>query len=335
MRRVLPKSKGAGLPVECNSRQLSRRRLRARGVALPFTEIGIALFVVACVLACRWSSVAPAVHAVAIICLIFGALLITPAAGSALIQALEPPHGSNQPPRRSTIGERLLRKNKLIFGTAHDYRPAIESDFDGLDRGFYDQTAVELRNAGCRLIGDVVNTTVEKQKNMRAVARVMVAPDETIVVSITHVVFTKPTRLHPTGEAKLYEAATEFEDGTFLITNNSTVSGIITAPPKIQKIVVPATTAPLDVLAMHSNALQRIFGKAPRKVGSLNEELDRLRRESAIVCTHRKEIGYLDPEQIRRLALAMGKSRELADEAARSADEARRFELASRRSLDK
>ena len=158
----------------------------------------------------------------------------------------------------------------------------------------------------------------------------MASSDGAVAVSISHAVRREHSKLLDSGEVRMVETKTEFQDGSFFQCSNSARGALLTQPPSVRRIQVLEETLPPDVLALHMQELERIVDRVPLRVETLGAFLAMEDRHTQIVSNFRKQIGYVDPEEIRRIALGVGKPAYVADWAAKSVDAARRLELASR-----
>jgi len=307
--------------------------LRSFGAALPITEIGIAMIVIGGVFLSQWSVVAEIVRLFALAIIVIGGVLVTPIGGGVrgLLSPGPPPkRATREEVRSADYGDRLVLASKRFCALVHDHKPASEGDFDGLDRKFFERMTADLTAIGCTILGDLINPALAQIDSRHYLARVMLTSDGAATVFIEHVVLKGYSELARGTEIKLVGADTEFTDGSFLRTGNDVTTGLITCPPGFRKVQYPLEASASQILGRHLAELRAITHKQPVIVRSMPDVLEAARRLRGMVSAFRHEIGYVDPNEIRRIALATGKTPELAETLARQADEARQRELASR-----
>ena len=310
-----------------NSQNRPRGMLRSFGCLLPMAEIGGALIVLGGIGLSRWSGLSAASQIASVFAIVIGSLLVLPLIGVVVLriflERVKTRMAEAVKNAGSTLGERVVNLNKDIFQEVHEYRPATESDFAGADQAFYERSTAELTERGCRQMGDVVNATLEKVKGVHPAIRMMLTADGSSVVSFNHLVIDTNSRLVRGRELKMSSVETEFDDGTFLAVSNLGDVGLLTPPPEVQKVACPLEATPLEVFARHADELSKLTHKKPIVMTTLAETLAMQQRLNAAVTAFRQDIGYVDPEEVRRIALASGRGDDVADNAARSVDEAR------------
>src|SRR5262245_10100041 len=157
--------------------------------------------------------------------------------------------------------------------------------------------------------GDVADVTFnEIAPDESRVFRLMASDDGAIVAEIAH--------LRPAGRLRmllsdadavvshrLIACTTEFDDGTFLETNNArrehsplSISGVTTND-------LPRSTGVDGVLQAHRESMRRL-GEAstirPRPARTLDQAIALFAREEDHIAAFRKKVGYILPEEIDR-----------------------------------
>jgi len=207
----------------------------------------------------------------------------------------------------------------------------VEEDFAGLDREWYEATTEALRGLGFGHAGDEVNVTIQKATGMTTVIREMIGPDGTTIGLMYHVPVAKlPARLE--GKKMLtVEFETEFSDESFLTTANTAETNLATAPPGIHSVKHPMETGVGDILASHekekANLLAAKSGANCVVMSTLKDITECHRRQQLMKAKFRKGIGYVDPEEVRRIATANKQGDAVTEIATAGADIARREEL--------
>ena len=214
----------------------------------------------------------------------------------------------------------------------HEFRAATEADFDKLDRTAYDAATRELESRGFRQLGDVVDSTIEKLRGVTPVLRVFASADGAIKAAAYHFAL-GPTRRRPEGlQLFVCDLGTEFTDGTFLASSNTEGVDLMTPPPAIRKLLRPPGTPIGVMLAAHESEQKAVLAVNPSlafvPVRTLADALAAAEREQAAKNAFRKEIGFADPEEVRRIA----QKRNVSDEVANGTAHAVTLPAAAKRS---
>jgi hypothetical protein len=135
------------------------------------------------------------------------------------------------------------------------------------------------------------------------------------------------------------DLATEFTDGTFLATANTRGLDVTTAATGIDRRQHPLETPLPNLVRSHEAEKQKLLAAKARAgpgagagaitcvvVHTLADALASEQRQQAAKNAFRKQIGFIDPEEVRRIAKTADLDDDMADRAARAADEARRKE---------
>jgi hypothetical protein len=209
----------------------------------------------------------------------------------------------------------MMTLNKSLYSGPHEFRPAQEDDFQGLDRTYYETTTADLNARGFRHLGDVVDATIQATTTLRVPVRVLSSHDGTTQAAVYDAT---SARLKTFGTADaplkmlLCEFGTEFSDGTFLITSTSEQAALASVSPRIRRQFHPADTPPLQLLQLHESEKQKIMAATPQLsctvCNTLADALALEQRQQEAKNEYRQEIGYVDPEEVRRIAARVSDS---------------------------
>ena len=227
-------------------------------------------------------------------------------------------------------GQRIIEDNKALYGQIHQYRAATAADFSALDRDFYEAAGNELATLGYRYLGDIVNQSIAELKGITPVIRVMTSADGTTVAGIYHFSPARlPSRLRDR-KLLICDLATEFSDGTFLMSGNTQEVNTMTSPPRIQSRRHPMTTPIPQLVQLHESERQKLLAADPAltctSVNTLADAMEFEKRQQQIRNDFRKEIGFIEPDEVRRAARNTNASPETTESLAQAVEVARRRE---------
>jgi hypothetical protein len=215
----------------------------------------------------------------------------------------------------------LIENNKKLFDSLHKYRDAAEADFFHLDRDQYESTTRWFEAGGYRVLGDMVNSTIEELSNVTTVYRIMVSEDGLTEAGMYH--FPKPMPSMGDRPIFIVDLDTEFSDGTFLVTSNTKETDLLTPPPQLRRNRLPLDTSLATLVDEHKSAVAQRLAETPgltcQKVNNLAESMNREHRQQQIKIDFRASIGHLDPEELRRSAEAMNLDPQFQDAAVEAA----------------
>lgn len=289
---------------------------------------GAAALVGAVYLLSRWDELGGAGRTGGIVLAVLGALLVLPVLlvlGLRLFMMLMLRRAAGQ---LGKMGEAMIAETRAMYGEIHEFRGATEDDFATLDRNYYEATTRQLSESGFRHLGDVVDATIEAAGGPSPVIRILASPDGTTTVALYH--FNPPQA--PAGfegeTIRICDVTTEFSDETFLVTSNTSGLDMMTPPPQLRKRQHRLHTPVAELIREHDAERQKLLAARPgvtaRAMSTLDDVLESERRQQAVKNAHRKEIGYLDPDEVRRIARSVDADEGLADLSAQAADDARR-----------
>lgn len=211
----------------------------------------------------------------------------------------------------------MIEQNRAMYGRVHAFREASETDFSDLDRAFYDQTQAELTARGYRHLGDVIDRTIEDAGSPCPVIRVMNSPDGAIIAGFYH--FTM-------ADLRAVDFESEFSDGTFLTTANTLETDLTTPPPRLVRRQFPRETPVAELLAAHEAECQKLLAArsdvSAVPINTLDDCIAMQQRLQAVKNEFRQSIGYVDPEEVRRIGHDMIDA-EAVDGVANAVDELR------------
>lgn len=299
------------------------------GCAAMMFVLGVVAIVGGGYLMGRWDALGGAGKAGSVMLVVAGSLLALPLLGLLVLRLAMFLLVGWMKRKLGSIGANMLGQTRALYEKLHEFRPAAEADFEGLDRDYYENTTRDLLGRGFRQLGDLVDQTIEETSGVVAPIRVLVSADGTTTAALYHLV---PPGMPPDADKLLMcDVTTEFDDGTFLMTSNSAGHDLMTPPPQIQRRQFPLDTPVADMLAAHASDLDQLTAKkasdggaSPVIIESIADALASERRQQAAKNAFRKGIGYLDPEEVRRIAANIDADPGVADLAAEAADEARR-----------
>lgn len=299
------------------------------GCAWMLFVLGVAAIVGGGYLMGRWDALGGAGKAGSVMLVVAGSLLALPLLGLLVLRLAMFLLVSWMKRKLGSIGANMLGQTRALYEKLHEFRPAAEADFEGLDRDYYENTTRELLGRGFRQLGDLVDQTIEETSGVVAPIRVLVSADGTTTAALYHLV---PPGMPPDADKLLMcDVTTEFDDGTFLITSNTEGHDLMTPPPQFQRRQFPLSTPVAQMLVAHASDLDQLTAKkvsdrgaSPVVIETIADALASERRQQAAKNAFRKGIGYLDPEEVRRIAADIDAEEGFADLAAEAADEARR-----------
>ena len=237
-------------------------------------------------------------------------------------------------------GEQMVAANKAMYEKIHQFRSADEEDFDLVDGEGYAATRKALEGLGFRHLGDVVDETIEELAGLTTVISVMASTNGTTSVGFYE--FAAPAMPRGMEGKKLLmcDVSTEFTDKTFLITANTQGLDQTTAVTGIDRRQHPLETSIAELVRMHETEKAKLLvakshggpGLPPAisavVINTLDDALESEKRQQGLKNEFRKQIGYVDPEEVRRVASTTVEEdgEALGDMAAGAVDAARKKE---------
>lgn len=274
----------------------------------------------------RWETLPGAGKAGTIVLIVLGTLLVLPFILLMAVKLFIKRAIGEVAKQLKDVGGDILQNNKELFETLHDYRDATDADFDGLDRGRYETATQELNGLGYRHVSDVVNTTIENLRGITVVIRRMISIDGTTLGAIYHMPIAKKTQGLAGKTIFTCDLETEFSDGTFLVTSNTRETNLMTGTPAIHRQQYTLETPFPDLVRLHEarrmELLAATAGVTCTIVTTADEFMAFQHRQQAVKNVFRKQLGHVDPEEVRRIARTVNADPSVGDRAADAADRA-------------
>jgi hypothetical protein len=281
----------------------------------------------------RWETLNGAARSAAIILVVLGTLALLPFVLLLAVRVifkvvfgkLAKDLGKSMEELKKAGGD-MVAGIKALYGQIHEFRNADDEDFESVDRKFYDDAQQRFAELGFRHLGDIVDQTIEQTNGLTTVVRVMSSTDGSTTAGVYHF---KPPMMPRGFEGKdlvMVDLSTEFSDGTFLLTSNTKGLDLTTTPTGLHRMQHELTTPIEQLVAAHETEKQKLLaakqGATVVTINTLSDALESEKRQQAVKNAFRKQIGYVDPEEVRRIASRVDESGVTAEAAAQAADEA-------------
>jgi len=209
-----------------------------------------------------------------------------------------------------SVAQKILEDTKKLYVETHCYRQVEAREFSHLDLNFYDRTMHEIQMRGFRHVGDVENLTVkEGGMDPRAFLRLGLSLDGTIQSAVYQI---KPRIwwriilwLSRTKLSKAIDFETEFADGSFVMTSNAKLAGLLDSPPLIFAEFHPEEASVEPLYERHRIRVREhidVRNTQPVKLFSLHDLLESQHRMEKIKSEFRERIGWLKKSEWDRLA---------------------------------
>lgn len=207
----------------------------------------------------------------------------------------------------------MLAYMDAVFVPEHDYASVQETDFAHLDLSFYRNARAALEAERFIYLEDCEDRTLTAAPGnvlMPVMIRVMTSSDGSIVAGIYHArIRTFWLRLLLGIKRKLpgrnVSLETEFEDGTFVSTNNSIPAQLVSLPPEIDCEYLPSGTPIVRLLERHRQriaAKQAQTGLSVRCVSTSAEARAAQQRLDGLTAAYRRSVGGISKEELARFA---------------------------------
>jgi hypothetical protein len=215
-------------------------------------------------------------------------------------------------PAADGAAKKIHKQLEELYAGLHQFQEVTPREFPHIDTAHYDQCERWLAGQGFRKLGDIEDLTLSKvYPELRTFLRVFVSHDGSIAAACYDInprgwmKLAQWVRLMPRNFRTL-DLETEFINGAFLRTSNALGKQLMDAPPSISQNLLPDTTTFEDLLNAHSSAIhewrQADEGFAPKLHRTLDDVIGMQHREQDITNAWRKEIGYVTPEEMKRMA---------------------------------
>jgi hypothetical protein len=295
--------------------QKPEKKRKSLGCVTLLLVLGIALLAAGVWLMQGWNQAGAPSRTGAIVLVVVGALFLVPAVIGLVVILVVRHFVGKMTKAIEEIGEGLtgsakdiIELNERMYGAIHEFRPATDADFEGLDRSYYDEVTTELTGRGFRLLGDLVDTAIEQQQNVHPPIRVFTAEGGTTQVGIYHFVPAVEVPMADGKSLKMREAITELSDGSFLLTSNTLGSDLMTGPPRLRKEQLELAIPLAELLDCHEQRKVELLQQSPGltcvAIHTLEEAIASEKRQQQVKNEFRQSIGYADPEEVRRIGKA-------------------------------
>lgn len=211
-------------------------------------------------------------------------------------------------PKRAA--RRIVANSKALYAAPHEFAEIRAADFRDLDHQFYNRAQSELEACGFRHLADIENLTGSRQMPaMRTFIRALSGDHRSTSAGIYQIKFRGFYRLLQLAgvlaqKPFFIDLESEFSDGTFLATSNTSGHDLSSAVPVVQRQSLPQGTPIAQLVAAHREQFARQCqeGRTATKFGSLAELLAMQHRLQEAKNRHKRSLGYVDGEQTARIA---------------------------------
>jgi len=199
-----------------------------------------------------------------------------------------------------------------LYAGPHEFRQVRPDEFPHISTAHYDECEGWLTAHGFKKLGDLEDLTLTKvYPYARTYLRVFISNDGSVAAACFDInpqgwwKLAKWFRLMPQNLRTL-EFESEFVNGAFLRTSNALGKQLLDEPPAISQNPFADTTPWQELLEFHRDTIgnwrQADEGFTPRLFTTLDDVLGMQHREQEITNAWRKEIGYVKPEEMKRMA---------------------------------
>jgi hypothetical protein len=195
---------------------------------------------------------------------------------------------------------KLFRQNVAVYDSVHRWVELDTADPPPVPTDGYDRMRAALGELGIERVASVENEVVS-----RVYPEFRTYLD--LYLSRTLELYVATYRIHhPALDLQVLDVETWFEDGAFLLTSNSPHSLTLDSPPQIDRRV-EQDQSPAQLVESHRASLAALQGngKRARRVKSAEEVLEAQAQFSRLECDYRRSIGYLKPEELKRLSAGL------------------------------
>ena len=212
------------------------------------------------------------------------------------------------------LARKIVNDSKALYSNRHEFAEVRAADFRDLNHQFYNRAQAELEAFGFRYLADIEDLTLTRQyPGMRTFIRSMTGDHGAISAGIYQLKFRGFYRLLQLlgvlAKKPFYiDLESEFSDGIFLATSNTSGTDLSGDVPGILRQRAPAETSIPELLAAHRKQVARLCqeGRTIIKVDSLAEVQASQHRLQEAKNRHKTSIGHVDAEQLARIAAKHG-----------------------------
>ena len=186
---------------------------------------------------------------------------------------------------------------KKAYVGKHEYQAVNADDFPNLNLKYYTRTAKKLKSKGFTVLGDIEDLTLSRvHPQFRTFIRYLADKDGTIGAGIFYICNKEcPKFLHLTNSAlstKVIDLQTEFSNGCFLLTTNTTET--LSTTPRILVEYLTSDMGVVELLETHKKRVEEHLAKNSKihaiPIHSLEEVIDSANRQNMIFSAYGKSI---------------------------------------------
>lgn len=290
--------------TESSQDQPFRPRKRSGGCLMTFCLIGIVSLGYGTYLMTRWNELSGPAKSAAVVLVVIGAIAMIPLIVMIAVVLIVRRFLGRVSKELAGAGEQIMDLHKAMYGEIHEFRPAADRDYARIDLHYYDTTTSDLEAKGFQHLGDIVDTTAERILDASPVIRCFTSPDGTTGVAIYD--FRDPNNTRSAG-MKICDVSTEFSDQTHLITSNTSEADLMTPAIGLETRRHPLHTTIDQLLDLHAREKQKLLagkgdGVTCVAIHTLDDAIASEKRQQQIKNTYRQNIGFVDPDEITRMA---------------------------------
>lgn len=226
-------------------------------------------------------------------------------------------------PKRTA--QKIVADTKALYSAPHEIVEVRAASFRDLDHRFYDTKRAELEAFGFQYVADIEDLTLSrKYPSMRTFIRALTGDQGTISAGIYQLKFRGFYRLLQlvgllARKPFFVDLETEFSDGTFVATSNTTGTDLSSPVPEIHRYRLEQAVPIAQLLVVHREQVEvrRQKGLIPTRLRSLAEVRAMQDRIQHAKNRHKQSIGFVDAEMTAKIAATVGdeeKNYELARE---------------------
>lgn len=210
--------------------------------------------------------------------------------------------------RIRSAAKRIHAHGSKVYGGAHQYIAVAASDFPHLDAAYYARMTRELEAAGFRMVGDMMDVTLEQAGGalMPVMARVLVGDGGTVLAAVYHARL-KGSAATGEGNFHVVDIESVLDDGTFAMTSNAPTASALDSPPEVSTLFLPPGIGVAELLDEHRAHLAAWLvarpGVGPLLSESMRDVIGHQQRLDEIKAAFRRgERAIFSEVELRRLA---------------------------------
>jgi len=206
------------------------------------------------------------------------------------------------------IAVSLIDNVERLLLISHEYREVDATTFRHLNLRWYAATQRRLEGMGFKLLTDVEDAALKQGlTDPRTFLRLLVRQGGEVMAACYHpkprwllrlLAFVTRVRLR-----KVVELETEFDDGVFICTTDSSLADEFELPAEIDLEMMPGSPTLEALLARHDERVETYLAQgrgSALKVRSFFDALQAQNRQNALRFKHREEVGLVTLGEITR-----------------------------------